>query len=304
MELRRELLVSIGAVLLLNLVLAFGAIGLFARMGPAIGHILEDNVVSIGAAEDMLAELADLGEGAMDPESRAHFEAALLRVRQNITEASEGPVLEALSAVTPGALDGDAAARRQLVTHIRNLIAINRDAMRRADDGAQHLGSAGAWAAVVVGALSFALTLGAFGRLRRRIVRPVVELHDALESVQQGNRLRRCRSLDAPMEIKQLVRAINSLLDDRLRGDHRDNRRREGLEQLALCELMGSQPEPAALVDNAGEIVRANDAMLESLASERGEQIRSAMRDRSQTQEGLQRTALGDAGWLVTLRAA
>ena len=77
MELRRNLLFSIAALVILNLLLAFGAIGLFGRMGPAIARILQDNVYSLEACEAMLTELARSNGNPAENSARERFEDAL-----------------------------------------------------------------------------------------------------------------------------------------------------------------------------------------------------------------------------------
>ena len=221
MKLRRELLLMIGALVLLNLSLAFGAIGLFVRMGPAIERILQENVYSIVAAEELLAELAGTGSAHMSPEARVRVDESLRKAKNNVTAEEEHPVLAMLERSLPSAMDGDPGARRNAVTSIRQLIRINREAMRGVDEEARRLGRAGAWAAVFVGFLSFLLSVFVVVRLQKRFVRPLVDLHEVLEGVRQGDRLRRCRPSDAPREVIQVTQSVNRLLDERLENNDR-----------------------------------------------------------------------------------
>jgi hypothetical protein len=222
MELRRELLLTIGLLVLLNLCLAFGAIGLLVRMGPASELILEENVYSLVAADEMLAELAHAGGAPLAPQARERALQALDNARRNQTEEAEQPVLAALEARLPAALDGDPAAREQTVVSIQQLIRINRQAMRAVDEEARRLGSAGAWAAVLLGFLSFLLSIGVIARLQSRFVRPLVDLHAVLQAAVQGDRLRRCRPSVAPREVIAVTESVNRLLDERLERSQRD----------------------------------------------------------------------------------
>lgn len=217
MELRRELTLATGTLVVVNLVLAFGSIGLFVRMGPAIERIIEENVVSIVAAETVLAELADAGGLAVSPVGREAIRRAIEQAKVNVTEAAEQPTLDVLERDVNAALEGDPVARKQVVSSLREIIHINRRAMEVADEDARRLGSAGAWAAVWVGFVSFLLSLLVLYRLNRRLVRPLLELHEVLEGSRQGERLRRCRPTDAPRELEQVAQAVNRLLDERLR---------------------------------------------------------------------------------------
>ncbi|WP_428263038.1 hypothetical protein [Haliangium sp.] len=224
MELRRELLLTVGVLVLLNLLLAFGAIGLFVRMGPAIEHILQENDYSIEAAEEMLAEIAGAGSEPLADAAEDRVRQAMARAQQNVTEAAERPVLADIEQLLPRALAGEPDARRQAVTDVRRLIEINREAMRSVDEEAQRLGSAGAWAAVLVGFLSFLLSLFVVVRFQRRFVRPLVDLYEVLESARQGERLRRCRPSEAPREVILVAESVNGLLDERLRRSNPGSR--------------------------------------------------------------------------------
>jgi nitrogen fixation/metabolism regulation signal transduction histidine kinase len=214
-ELRSELLLTLGSIVVLNLLLAFGAIGLFVRMGPAISRILEDNVVSVVAAEELLAELAAAGTEPLAADARERAALSLAKARNNVTEEAERPVLGSIEQRLEPALDGVPEARRLLVDDLRQLIVINRDSMHGVDEEARRLGRSGAWSAVLIGFLSFMSSLLVAVRLQRRFVRPLVDLHDVLESSRQGNAHRRCRLSDAPREVVQVAQAVNQLLDER-----------------------------------------------------------------------------------------
>lgn len=216
MALRREILLSIGSLVLLNLLLAFGAIGLFVRMGPVIEHIFQENVLSIVAAEEMLSELAKAGGEPLMPEARARLRTSLTEAQRNVTEDDERPVLASLERRLPAAMDGEAQARRQVIDDLGQVIHINREAMRSVDEEARRLGTAGAWAAVLIGFVSFLLSVLVVVRLQSRFVRPLEDLHKVLQSARRGDSHRRCRHVDAPREVEQVSQEVNRLLDERL----------------------------------------------------------------------------------------
>ncbi|QDU69247.1 hypothetical protein [Engelhardtia mirabilis] len=218
MALRQEFTLSMGVLALLNLGLAFGAVGLLTRMGPAIELIMQDNVYSIDAAEEILIELsaADLypaGERGSGPALEA-----FARARQNVTEVGEVAVLDSIEASLPGAFAGEQQAKRQLLASVRELIDINREAMERIEAEAERLGSAGAWAAVLAGIVSFLLTLLIVTRLRRRFAIPLASIHQVLSGALAGDPFRRCHTLSGPLELVQVGQAVNQLLDERQQG--------------------------------------------------------------------------------------
>lgn len=219
MELRREVLLAIGSLILVNLLLAFGAVGLFARMGPAIERILQENVYSITATEEILGELAATGSAALPDDARARVGQALQRAQQNVTEDDERPVLAALERRLPPAMAGDRASRELVVADLQRLIGINRDAMGRVDEEARRLGSAGAWAAVLLGFLSFVLSLLVVVRLQRSFVGPLLELSEVMARVHRGDHWRRCHAKAAPREVVRVMEAVNQLLDERVQRE-------------------------------------------------------------------------------------
>lgn len=214
MQLRRELILYLAILVVLNVALAFIATGLFARMGPVISLILTDNVPSMDAASDILTEFA-AAPGALSPESLTRAKAALARAEANITEPSEKAPIASIRRLLPPAAAGDPAARAALIEAIHSLNVINRQAMSSVSDNARRLGSAGAWTAVFVGLSSLALGLFIILQLRRRVVLPVLELYEVLRGVRQGDRFRRCRLMEAPIELRETMQSINIVLDER-----------------------------------------------------------------------------------------
>lgn len=216
MNLRRELLLAVGVLVILNLALAFGAIGLFVRMAPAIERILNENVYSIVAAEEILLELSTAGEEPLTEGSSNVIEQALSKMEKNVTEPEERPALKQLRSSWPLVKQGDRIARAEFVVQLRTLLTINRAAMEMGNAEAKRLGRAGAWSSVLVGFITFLLSLIVLARLERRFVRPLLDLHAVLEGARKGERLRRCKkAIDAPREVFQLTQAVNTMLDER-----------------------------------------------------------------------------------------
>lgn len=308
MELRREFFYTIGTLVALNVLLAFGAIGLFVRMLPAIERILEENVYSNIAAEEMLAVLAESPTARVPTEGRRRVEDAFRRAKSNVTEPEEIPVLDAIGRNLRAALDGERDAVVAEVRAIQNLIAINRDAMRKVDREAQRLGRAGAWAAVFVGFLSFLLSVVVLGRLRRRVVEPVVELHHVLEGLRRGERFRRSSPRDAPAEIQEVLQSVNALLDERLQ---KTDPRPPGIttERAALVDLLERYPTGALVVDRRGKVLSASKSALDALAGPTGELLKEGLERLSTTGRAgnapVKAVELaGGSGWLCFLTEA
>ena len=325
MDLRRELILSIGAIVILNMILAFGVIGLFIRMGPAIELILKDNVYSIVAAEEVLAVFAAAGDAPVGGAGEARVRDALGRARSNVTEDEERPVLDAIEASLAAALAERGEARRRVIERTGALISVNREAMRRVDEEAQRLGAAGAWAAVLVGFLSLVLSLVVLGRMRARFVLPVLELYEVLTDA-KGEGKRRCRPRQAPVELRRAAEAVNAILDARVAATAAEQTPPGGRRGMptgdrsavgtALVALLERQDEVMLVLDQAGEIVRANAPALQALAGPEGSALRVALRAAQPEESGEKvlpsapgspwraEPLPGRTGWICTLGGA
>ncbi len=304
MELRRDLRLALGVLLVLNLLLAFGSIGLFSRMGPAIDRILKENVDSIENAEQMLSILAARGEGDVSPKERAKFEKALIRIQNNITLPSEKPFHRTAETQARAALDGDPKATHEVIRALRSLIEVNRGAMNAINREAQRLGTAGAWAAVFVGSFSFWISLLVMRRMDRRILQPIFDLYQVLQDVRAGNQHRRSRQLDAPLEIRRVCEAVNHLLDHRFDATGKAPADDRTKLRTALLALLERESAPTILFDNDGRCLAANSTGLEftssPLSKSLGERLKASAPDQDQVAvDGLKAQRLPEsAGWL------
>jgi len=210
MHLRKQSRAAFGLILLLQLATSFGAISLLTRMGPAIAIVSEENVESLAAIEGMVAALA------LSPtdDARAAFLTQYQRADRNITETAEEPLLRSIKADADAALNGDPLIRARIITNLRQLAAVNRAALREADEEAQRLARAGAWVAVILALTAFVLVRLVNIRVERRFVMPILEIASAIESVRQGDRFRRCSASSDSPEIRSIAENVNLLLDD------------------------------------------------------------------------------------------
>jgi nitrogen fixation/metabolism regulation signal transduction histidine kinase len=303
MKLRRDLLISVGSLVALNLMAALGTVALLSRMGPAIEHILQANVASIEVAERMMGIVAAAGGQPVSEAQKARFADALQQAQDNISEPGEQEVVARIRASYEAALGGDTEAIVAAVAALEELMAVNRRAMREEDRKAQRMGTAGAWSAVFIGLLGFVASLLVIRRLRRYIMEPLAELYATLEAAGKGDRFRRCTSFDAPSELKRIFQVVNQMLDqqERQRGHRSD-----ACARMALVYLLEQQPLPAFVVDGRGHLVAANRSGLEQLESDRGERLRQHLaRVPSGDSKLLDAVQLGDGeSWYCELKHA
>ncbi len=261
MRLRREVSLGIGAILVLQILLSILAIGLLTRMGPAIEHIIQENVVSSEAVEEMASILAMSPPTGPVPEG---FENALKRAKANVTEQPEGPLLVTIEEHRTAAFGGDPTALQTTVTALRKLGQVNRDSMRLADAKAKRLGQTGAWAAAMLGALTLALGIMVYRRLRLRLELPIEDLRRTTQNVRSGNLQARCIVGAGPLEIRQIANDFNWLLDQWLHqnraGSPVGDDEKEAEIRRVLAYLLDRDPAPVVVVDEKGTPVAANRA--------------------------------------------
>lgn len=226
MRLIHGTLIGAWIVIGINLLMAFGAIGVFARMAPAITIILEQNGRSLQASEDMLVALA-LSEGGQSDRHalQTRFEEALHVATGNITEVDEPMMLEEIEQSYRDAFAGDAPAIERVVGAIVALAETNRAAMVRADERAEQLGRAGGWSVAIMAAIAFAVTLILLRNLNLKLIVPLREIHEVVNAYHAGDKLRRCSIASATREVKVICNGINSILD-------RDSESYDGLYRL------------------------------------------------------------------------
>ena len=217
MQVSQLIRISGWTVLILNLLLAWGAIAVFVRMSPAIANILERNERSLEACEQMLWCLAKLRTAPDEAETlRTEFAQALLRAEGNITEDGEATALESIAAVEEQAFNGDDTSQLAAITAIRELSSINRNAMRSGDKRARQLGNAGAWGVVFMAIGSFAAGLLFLRAIRMQVVTPLLEIHDVLVARRNHDRFRRCTNTANSADVQAIYDTLNELLDSEL----------------------------------------------------------------------------------------
>jgi len=261
MRLDQEVGFSLGVLLFMQLLTAFAAIALFERMSPAVEEILLENVSSQEAATEMLSILASPA-----PEQRAEaFGQALDRARDSITDPRERALVEAIAVRSQAALTGDLRASVEVVDSLRQLSAVNRELMQEANQVALQRGRAGAWAAVVLGVLTFLIGTTVYRRMRTRIERPLLDVDATLLAARAGDVLRRAAPLGGPRELRRISQNVNWMLDRwMLQREHGS----EDRLRAALLHLLDRDPYPVLLVEPAEGILAMNRGALELLDRE------------------------------------
>ena len=259
MRLHTETAFGVGTLLALQLLTAFGAIGLLARVSPAAEQILRENVYSTEAVEEMLATLASPAPAA------DRFEAALARAEGNVTEDAELPLLAAVRDQMRPALEADPAARLAVISALQELSVVNRTSMQIADENAQRIGVSGAWAATFLGSISFFLGVLVYRRLRARLEAPLLEIDAVLYAARSGDSLRRCPPLAGPDELGRVIQNLNWILDHANTPTVSDSPAPAAVpaERRILLTLLDQLPRPALLHHPAQGTLAASQSALD-----------------------------------------
>ncbi len=265
-ELRRDVLLPLIVLMAIVVLTVAGTVALLARTAPTIERIMSENVYSLEAAEEMLAVVA---RGPASDEEGRQFEAALERAEGNITEDSERTSLTEVRRQMGAALAGDISAKDDVIRSLRDVGDVNRAAVIRGDDEATRLGYASAWAAVFLGAISFAWGLAAVRRARTRLIGPLHEVAAVLEAARAGDRYRRCKRIPAPAELERIMAGVDDLLDARALRRWADEPSPKQLSDRAvLVHLLEQKEGPAYVLGADGGVEASNHAGLEQLQRE------------------------------------
>lgn len=310
MRLSDEIKLSVLGLLALQAVTSFGAIALLGRMSPAIERILSENLYSIRSAEQMLAALALVPAGPHEADVRAQeLREGLARAKGNVTEERERPALATIETHAAAALAGDPQALRATVAAIRELAVVNHASTELADREARRLGSAGAWAAVLLGALGLVLGATVVRLQLRRLVLPLLDLQGTAQAFRNGDRHRRTTRGGAPAEFQQVGQLLDELIDRALVPSRVVAPvPAQEVERAALLLLLDRAAHPALVIDGEGRPLAAGQAALDRLQEEEGLALRATLSalpgaPEGELPPGVRRTALPGGAWLIELGA-
>lgn len=305
MRIRDEIRLGVGTLLFVQILMMFAAVGLLARMTPAIDQILEDNERSIQAVERMLVVLAEppSSEPGRLADRHRRFSQALEDARANITEERETPVIDEIDEQLGAGLAGDPAALAELRRDLGKLGDINRDAMHDSNLRAKRLGTAGAWVLALLGLVGLGLSIMVMRRFQAKLIRPVYELGAVLEACSAGDRHRRFNPADASSEFREVAQVVNSLVGEHFGRIERDWEKVAKLDRTALLWLLDRRSEPTFVCSEDGAILASNQAGLDALRQQGGPTLRERIVrvSKGETIAGMQVEPLRDVGWMVTL---
>ncbi|GAB4267000.1 MAG: hypothetical protein Kow0029_01160 [Candidatus Rifleibacteriota bacterium] len=214
MKIAQGIIMGAWLIVGLNLLMAFGAIGIFMRMTPAIANIISRNERSLKACEEMLETLA-LSKCQRENKKilLEQFSAALERARNNITEQHEPAAIAEITDKYIAAFDGDENALEATVKSTVKLAKLNREAMEHADLNAQQLGKGGAWGIVFMASCTFLAGVVFIRNLNSKLIEPLKEIKTVLIAYQNGETRRRCAGKNLSADFRAIFGSLNTVLD-------------------------------------------------------------------------------------------
>jgi hypothetical protein len=87
--------------------------------------------------------------------------------------------------------------------------------MRRTDEEAQRLATAGAWAAAMLALVSFVAARLLAQRAEHRLLMPLLDVYSTLQAAQKGDTRRRCTLYRGNTDLEGIALGVNALLDSR-----------------------------------------------------------------------------------------
>ena len=299
--------VGIGGLIAVQLLFTFGVVALLDRMGPAIGSIVDEHTESSAAVEVVLAVLARAETAVpLDAAATTRLDSAIATL-QGSSRSGGDPLVARIAGLRDAAVAGDTAARRSMVASATEIAADRRSMMRAADEEAQRLGIAGAWATVLLGSLAFGMAVLVLQRTQRLVLRPLQDLDDVLRGIRSGEHLRRCRG-EGPLEFARIASTLNEILDARsCDGREPPNASPGDTDRAALLQVLDDVRRPVMVVDADGHIATTNQQAADLLAGERGPALRNAARALARAPGGPEDGPFADVaplersrGWLVS----
>ena len=219
MKLSHTIKICAVTLITMNLVVSFCTIWLFIRILPAIDLIVQNNISSIEAAENMLTTLSVIeNEGTTKRDLQA-FKIALNDAKNNITNEDEKIALGIINRSYRKAFENDISSRKELRFAIDYLFQINRDELSRLKQEASQISMAGAWGLVFMSLFMFFITLWFLRKLDKKLLVPTNEIYDVIKCYKNNEKFRRCKGTNLNRDIKFIFNGVNDLLDERIKYD-------------------------------------------------------------------------------------
>ncbi len=217
MKLSHLVKISASFLLLINLIIAFGAIWLFMRVVPAIDLIVKNNVSSLEACQIMLTSLSSVYDEGSIKKNLINFEYGLKKARENVAVDDEKVALGIIKRSYKKAFNNDIPSKKEVIFADNYLAEINAKEILRLKHEAKQVSERGAWGVVFMAGMMFFLSLLFLYRFDKKLLHPIEELYHVMKALKNDDKLRRCSVVGEDKDIKLIFDQVNKLLDERIK---------------------------------------------------------------------------------------
>lgn len=272
MELRRDVVVGIGGVVLFAAACSFAATALQERVVRSIVQIeaahMQSVEISLEISRSDLTEFSPLLRDSLRAEASALVPLAL-------SKAEEEDIRNLIKRIDEWSNE---AGSESIVSAARQVARRNLEDLQNQGSAMSRHAQGGVWILLLlatVGAMSVTL---AWRWAKRRIFEPVERIASVLEVAAESRTSLRASLSESPRELREIQWEVEELLDQRERVATSLNRGgRIPLGKVAAAMLQ--QLDGEAILGRSGQVVAANSDGMNALQGARGRQLRGLIAD-------------------------
>lgn len=287
MEVRRNLLVGYGGLMVFFILLAFAALSLQERVYTTIQTMERVHFRSIEGA------LGLLGVTVEDPlateRSATYAYGKIHTIASHATSPQEAELARQLTETLWCSDTGSAATFRAVGA--QEIVRMNVTEMRAHAQTVHRHAQGGIWILLFLGTVGVWGTWYFWRRFRQRIQLPVASIAHMMSSATAGLTPIRVHLDDAPQEIKETARYLNTILDERDERAQLHYTPRTYRMRVLSSGLLSRLPLAAFLIENQ-EVVGTNQEGMLLLQGEMGRRLRAAFQQENWANAGTKNVAI------------
>lgn len=272
MELRRDVVVGIGVVVVFAAACSFAATALQERVVRSIVQIeaahMQSVEISLEISRSDLTEFSPLLRDSLRAEASALVPLAL-------SKAEEEDIRNLIKRIDEWSNE---SGSESIVSAARQVARRNLEDLQNQGSAMSRHAQGGVWILLLlatVGAMSVTL---AWRWAKRRIFEPVERIASVLEVAAESRTSLRASLSESPRELREIQWEVEELLDQRERVATSLNRGgRIPLGKVAAAMLQ--QLDGEAILGRSGQVVAANSDGMNALQGARGRQLRGLIAD-------------------------
>lgn len=270
MEVRRNVMYALVALITFFIGIAFSALIMQQRLRPTVTQIEQNDVESISAALEFLSILA-AGEYA---EEQSYIHVLVDRIGASAREPDQMRLSTRINLHNDELLLGDQTRYLELVDSLGALVHVNRAQMRFRTEKAYRFAQGGIWVLFTLMGIGLWAGWAVHRYLTKRIAVPLERVAKTMLEARTSNTLLRAYAHDAAYEIREIAPILNRFLDDRATHYDRRYARVFRPERHVVIALLEHVPFPTWILDDHGQIRATNQAGMELQQGDTGRRLK------------------------------